>query len=494
MEDCPPVESLRHLERFDVSVLRPIDEELLEKAAKGELHKPFRDSLGASAPRVPAAMRSTDSAALTSSQQEWLEKKRQTVFACAPLHSSESRCVARAAASGALKDDEQEEEEENEEEQEDEDEEDDEDEEEDEEEEERRETGRQGAHESLSKQAEDLDEAADTELSPVGHLVAAYRLILQWERGEGAIKVEEEKDQRPVSVRLRQSLCGMARAGKHKVGQALTYMTTATVSKQCKDPFVLPAVPFDDEWRYAQAAIGGKLHLLWVPKKSSASPPPAYHLAYARILEKDGRFLMFPSKQAFLAKARACLVLPLRRSRFSFFSAPSDGRAGADAAARGNALRVQDFDGAGEGVRVVLYFKFRQATSRDLWLAALKRARAKAQKAGVDQGELAREEAATDELAVGTERTKGVKTNLQALLDRNADVNVQGSNGLTCLHLAALNGSLPSLLELLRVKRLLLEARTHSGLTALNVAVQQGKQEVVSALLKAGAQDVRFLL
>ena len=164
-----------------------------------------------------------------------------------------------------------------------------------------------------------------------------------------------------------------------------------------------------------------------------------------------------------MAHGRACLALPLRRSRFSFFSAASDGRAGADAAARANSLRVQgpllvpslsparllpslaslpparplflscltlylslvlgtlmprlgrgchpaafgrgsrvirhaltwgeggmlgwerwvggskdgpaDFDGAGEGESVVLYFKFRQASSRDLWLAALKRAR-----------------------------------------------------------------------------------------------------------------------
>ena len=360
--------------------------------------------------------------------------------------------------------------------------------------------GRQGAHESLSKQAEDQDKTADTELSAVGHLVAAYQLLLQWERGEGAIKVEE-KDQRPLSVRLRQSLSGMAGAGKRKVGHAVTYMTTATAGQQRKDPFVRPDVTFDDEWRYAQAAIGGKLDLLWVAPKSSASPPSAYHLAYGRILENDGRFLMFPNKQAFLAKGRACLALPLRRSRFSFFSAPSDGRAGVDAAAHGHALRVQDFDGAGERASVVLYFTFRHATSRDLWLAALKRARAKAQKAGVDRGALAREEtataredAATNELTVPTERTRGGKTNLQALLHRNADVNVQGSNGLTCLHLAALNGSLPSLLELVKVKRLLLEARSHSGLTALNVAVQQGKQEVVSALLQAGAQDVRFLL
>ena len=58
----------------------------------------------------------------------------------------------------------------------------------------------------------------------------------------------------------------------------------------------------------------------------------------------------------------------------------------------------------------------------------------------------------------------------------------------------AASGGLGGGQELLKVKRLLLEARSHSGLTALNVALQQGKQEAVSALLKAGAQDVRFLL
>lgn len=88
---------------------------------------------------------------------------------------------------------------------------------------------------------------------------------------------------------------------------------------------------------------------------------------------------------------------------------------------------------------------------------------------------------------------KQAKTNLQALLARAGDVNVKGSNGLTCLHLAALNGSLPSLLELLKVKGLLLEVRSDAGQTPLNIAVLHGNKDAVLALLKAGAHDVRFL-
>jgi ankyrin repeat protein len=150
---------------------------------------------------------------------------------------------------------------------------------------------------------------------------------------------------------------------------------------------------------------------------------------------------------------------------------------------------------------VVLYFKFRKRSSRNLWHAALKRARAKAVKydeiINVEEEE---EDQGRGEEAMGglsaahadfeTSENKGAKTNLQALLARGGDVNVMGSNGLTCLHLAALNGFLPSLLELLKVKGLLLEVRSDTGQTPLNVAVLHGKKDAVQALLQAGAHDV----
>jgi hypothetical protein len=507
----------RHLERL----LSAVDQELLACAAQGVLH---RASTRASATPGPAV---AGSSPLTISQLEWLHTKRQSIFAAPVLPAPEGgvgesrleateggvksrvtpaplgsilRLPARARPC-ALKgrrphtpeeDDNMDQ---------------------DAEEGGELESSEAGGKEegiegSRRRAAVGTDDGSTAELSAVGHLVAAYRLLLQWERGEGPMKGDSEKNnndsetnKRTVSQHLRHSLAVVAGAGKRKIGNAYTYMTTATAGQQ-KDPLIKPRVQFEEEWRHAGTVMAGKLHLLFVARKGKHGPPSAWRSAYGRILESDGSLVLFPSKQSFQEKDRACLVLPLRRARFSFFSAPSDGAAGSHAAACGNALRVQDFDAGGEGSSVVLYLKFRKASSRDLWHTALKRARTKAVKcdqiANVEEEDQGRGEEAMGGLSAvnrdsETAENKGAKTNLQALLARAGDVNVKGSNGLTCLHLAALNGSLPSLLELLKVKGLLLEVRSDTGQTPLNVAVLHGNKDAVQALLQAGAHDVRFL-
>ena len=516
----------RHLEHL----LSAVDQELLACAARGELH---RECNGA--PATPGSA-VAGSSPLTTSQLEWLHKKRQSIFAAPVLpapegHVGERECGEEAKEGGVKsrvttalgilrlpaharphalegrrphtpeKDDNMDQGAE--------------------------EGGEQESSEAGGK-AEGIkgsDDGSTAELSAVGHLVAAYRLLLQWERGEGPMKVDSEKknnndsekNKPTVSQRLRHSMAVVAGAGKSKIGKAYTYMTTATAGQQ-KDPFLKPRVQFEEEWRHLGTSMAGKLRLLFVAPKGKHEIPPLefwtdqhkktpgqtgteWRWAYGRILEPNGGLVLFPSKQSFQEKGRACLVLPLRRARFSFFSAPSDGVAGSHAAACANALRVQDFDVGREGSSVVLYFKFRKRSSRDLWHAALKCARAKAVKydeiINVEEEE---EDQGRGEEALGglsaahadfeTSENKGAKTNLQALLARGGDVNVMGSNGLTCLHLAALNGFLPSLLELLKVKGLLLEVRSDTGQTPLNVAVLHGKKDAVQALLQAGAHDV----
>ena len=508
----------RHLEHL----LSAVDQELLACAAQGVLH---RNCTRASATPGPAVAGSSHNP-LTISQLEWLHAKRQSIFAVPVLPASEGG-VGEEATEGGVKsrvtpapvgsilrlpararpralegrrlhtpeeDDNTDQ---------------------DAEEGGELESSEAGGKEegiegSRRRAAVGPDDGSTAELSAVGHLVAAYRLLLQWEtgegrgadeRGEGKNNNVSEKNKRTLSQHLRHSLAVVAGAGKRKIGNAYTYMTTATAGQQ-KDPLIKPRVQFEEEWRHVGTVMAGKLHLLFVSRKGKHGPPSAWRSAYGRILESDGSLVLFPSKQSFKEKGRACLVLQLRRARFSFFSAPSDGAAGSHAAACGNALRVQDFDAGGEGSSVVLYLKFRKASSRDLWHTALKRARAKAVKcdqiANVEEEDQGRGEEAMGGLSAvnrvsETAENKGAKTNLQAFLARAGDVNVKGSNGLTCLHLAALNGSLPSLLELLKVKGLLLEVRSDAGQTPLNVAVLHGNKDAVQALLQAGAHDVRFL-
>jgi ankyrin repeat protein len=76
---------------------------------------------------------------------------------------------------------------------------------------------------------------------------------------------------------------------------------------------------------------------------------------------------------------------------------------------------------------------------------------------------------------------------VKALINKRADVNIARINGWTPLMFAAEKGHLTITQALLSAPRIDINAKKPDGATALHVAVNQGKDDVVKALIKQGA-------
>ena len=69
-----------------------------------------------------------------------------------------------------------------------------------------------------------------------------------------------------------------------------------------------------------------------------------------------------------------------------------------------------------------------------------------------------------------------------------ADPNAQDRNGQTAVHMCATHGYIRCLLEIMKAngKDLNLEIQNFNGLTALHVAVQNNRKNIVEVLIKYG--------
>ena len=69
-----------------------------------------------------------------------------------------------------------------------------------------------------------------------------------------------------------------------------------------------------------------------------------------------------------------------------------------------------------------------------------------------------------------------------------ADPNAQDRNGQTAVHMCATHGHIRCLLEIMKANRkdLNLEIQNFNGLTALHVAVQNKRKNIVEILIKYG--------
>ncbi len=80
---------------------------------------------------------------------------------------------------------------------------------------------------------------------------------------------------------------------------------------------------------------------------------------------------------------------------------------------------------------------------------------------------------------------------VKALIDKRADVNVGDEDGWTALMYASKKGHLTTVQALLDVSGIDINARDYDGSTALYLAVLKGNNDVVKALINKGA-DVNF--
>ncbi|KNZ81340.1 Ankyrin repeat and sterile alpha motif domain-containing protein 1B [Termitomyces sp. J132] len=88
----------------------------------------------------------------------------------------------------------------------------------------------------------------------------------------------------------------------------------------------------------------------------------------------------------------------------------------------------------------------------------------------------------------------GDKKDICDLLEAGIDVNHRDHDGWTGLHRAAVFGNLDAVTVLVERERSLISVPTHSSLTALDVALEQGHSDVVAYLLDQGADRPPYAL
>ncbi|KAG5340080.1 hypothetical protein C0989_002880 [Termitomyces sp. Mn162] len=89
---------------------------------------------------------------------------------------------------------------------------------------------------------------------------------------------------------------------------------------------------------------------------------------------------------------------------------------------------------------------------------------------------------------------RGDKKDICDLLEAGIDVNHRDHDGWTGLHRAAVFGNLDAVTVLVERERSLISVPTHSSLTALDVALEQGHSDVVAYLLDQGADRPPYAL